>query len=529
MQTKFLLNLTLLFVLLLQGSITAQQTDRLSRVPADSMVIASIDVKAIRNHPDLELFPWEIFSVASKEQLGFDFSVIQAIDLAAGLPMAGPDLAAVITTASPINIDDLQIPELGETQTNKQNLKYREMGNPPVRIAQSGPQVVFAGMGPSLNKMIMGSSTTSRTLDLARESNDPVVVVVSIEKLRPILRDLLRNDMASSEIPEPFVKPLMELVENTQALRLTSNAGMQAVLKMDFVSADEAAAKKVEQALTQMRDAGFAMIDQQLKSATEGPSASEEMKTAVSTYAERVKQAVRKGAWKLEGDRVHVELASSSTATIGILTGMLLPAVQSAREAARRMASSNNLKQLILAFHNYESAYRRLPPRAITAKDGTPLLSWRVAILPFIDQNDLYEKFHLDEPWDSANNKALIEKMPAVFASQYAGSEPGHSNYVYPYGLGLPGSEERLRFANITDGTSNTIALVEVDILNAVPWTAPEDFDVDEAPLTDAFDLLVGASVAFFDGSVRFISRNIDEETLNALLTHDGGEVVGDF
>jgi prepilin-type processing-associated H-X9-DG protein len=252
------------------------------------------------------------------------------------------------------------------------------------------------------------------------------------------------------------------------------------------------------------------------------------MRKAIDAYSSRLKEAVRKSHWTIEKDRMHVEVqATNSTATIGILTGLLLPAVQSAREAARRMSSSNNLKQMGLAMHNYADVYRKLPARAIYAKDGTPLLSWRVAILPFIEQQQLYEQFHLDEPWDSEHNKTLISKMPPMYASPRSPGESFHSNYVMPYGEGLPGSLQKIGFQNITDGTSNTIALVEVDGEYAVPWTAPEDFDADEESLTDAFPMNgQGTNVAFYDGSVRFLSQFIDEEVLHALLTHAGGEVT---
>ena len=78
------------------------------------------------------------------------------------------------------------------------------------------------------------------------------------------------------------------------------------------------------------------------------------------------------------------------------------------------MSSSNNLKQTALAIHNYHAAYKQLP-EDIKAPDGTPLLSWRVAILPFIEQAALYEQFHLDEPWDSPHNLKLLNGMPPVY------------------------------------------------------------------------------------------------------------------
>ncbi len=94
---------------------------------------------------------------------------------------------------------------------------------------------------------------------------------------------------------------------------------------------------------------------------------------------------------------------------------LLLPAVQAVREAARRAQCTNNLKQIGLALHNYHSATNGFPAAAITSKDGKPLLSWRVAILPFIEQQNLYNEFHLDEAWDSPHNKALIARMPKTY------------------------------------------------------------------------------------------------------------------
>ncbi len=97
---------------------------------------------------------------------------------------------------------------------------------------------------------------------------------------------------------------------------------------------------------------------------------------------------------------------------------LLLPAVQAARQAARRTVSMNNLKQIALAMLNYVEAKGAFPPAYIADKTtGKPLLSWRVAILPYLEREDLFKEFHLDEPWDSQHNKALIPRMPRVYRS----------------------------------------------------------------------------------------------------------------
>jgi len=204
---------------------------------------------------------------------------------------------------------------------------------------------------------------------------------------------------------------------------------------------------------------------------------------------------------------------SYSVPTIGVLTGLLLPAVQAAREAARRMQSSNNQKQIMLALWNYESAYKSLPSRVLKDANGRPLLSWRVAILPFIEQQPLYEQFHLDEPWDSEHNLSLLDSMPKIFKHPNFAGPAGHTVYLAPYKTGTVWSLEKPELGEITDGTSNTIACFEVNDEHAVPWTKPEDIDLDKVQLLDFFRF-PSSTVAMFDGSVQSISPDIDPSIL---------------
>ncbi len=99
------------------------------------------------------------------------------------------------------------------------------------------------------------------------------------------------------------------------------------------------------------------------------------------------------------------------------------------KEAENRAIARRNLRSLAFAFHNYHNTYNHLPPPAITDKAGKPLLSWRVAILPYIDQDALYKQFKLDEPWDSVHNKKLLAKMPRIFAP--IGVKPKESNSTF--------------------------------------------------------------------------------------------------
>ena len=153
------------------------------------------------------------------------------------------------------------------------------------------------------------------------------------------------------------------------------------------------------------------------------------------------------------------------------------PAAGRMADAKQRARSQNNLKQLILAMHNYHDANGNFPQN-VTTKDGKPLLSWRVLLLPYLEQNTLYKQFKLDEPWDSDNNKKLLAKMPDVFR---VGFEEKGETKTYYQGFAGAGAvfdpSKKITLVNITDGTSNTLAVVEAG--PPVEWTKPEDIPYD--------------------------------------------------
>src|SRR5262245_47787362 len=128
----------------------------------------------------------------------------------------------------------------------------------------------------------------------------------------------------------------------------------------------------------------------------------------------------------------------------------------------QRHQSANNLHAIGIALLNYEDQHRLFPERAIFDSGGKPLLSWRVLILPYIDQDELYKQFHLDEPWDSENNKKLLERMPAEYADPQIKCEPGRTVYQAVVGPGLAFEGNKgLKLASMLDGSSKTIGVVE--------------------------------------------------------------------
>jgi prepilin-type processing-associated H-X9-DG protein len=220
----------------------------------------------------------------------------------------------------------------------------------------------------------------------------------------------------------------------------------------------------------------------------------------------------------------------------GILAALLLPAVQQAREAARRSQCKNNLKQIGLALHNYADAYGSFPPAYIADASGKPMHSWRVLILPYIDQAPLYNQYNFSEPWDGPGNSRLLAQMPPVYACPSHPGAPGGTNTAYAGVFGekcvFRGSEP-VAFKDITDGSSDTLMVVEADAAG-IPWMKPDDVDIvihptlgDPAGFSSSH--AGGVQGLMCDGSVRFFSLSISPQTLQALFTRNAGDAPGSY
>jgi len=244
-------------------------------------------------------------------------------------------------------------------------------------------------------------------------------------------------------------------------------------------------------------------------------------------------------------------------ATTAVAVALLLPAVQQAREAARRTQSSNNLKQIGLALHNYHDVYGSFPAGTIEGSGEEPedRRSWMVSILPFVEQAPLYQRFDQRQEWDSdANAQATATPLP-IFLNpsdpEMQGDDGPLTHYVGLAGIGedgptLPannpkagvfGYDRTTGLRDITDGTSNTVAVSEATGKSTGPWA--QGGKVTMRPLTQQPYIngpdglggyhTGGCQMLFADGSVRFISENVDPSVMEALTPLSGGEVAPGF
>lgn len=238
-------------------------------------------------------------------------------------------------------------------------------------------------------------------------------------------------------------------------------------------------------------------------------------------------------------------LAGGGLLVILILAALLFPAIGQARQAARRAQSTGHLKQIALAVHNYADTYRALPYAGAEDREYGLALSGRVRLLPYLEEGNLHSRVNYNEPWDSPSNQFLSTLMPRLYNSPMQPNSSSQTTYLAIVdSLKVKADDDswdRLRpqpvfsqdarstnFADIVDGTSNTLMYLEVDAPESVAWESPRNWVFD--PLNPRRGLGMtygkGFNAAFMDGSIRFLDNSVADETLKNLMLRNDGNAV---
>jgi hypothetical protein len=226
----------------------------------------------------------------------------------------------------------------------------------------------------------------------------------------------------------------------------------------------------------------------------------------------------------------------SSLIIIGVVGLCLFPALKGSRGRSPGFQCLCNLKQLGYALQGYESDYGSFPPAYIADKNGKPMHSWRVLILPYLEKKDLYKRYRFDEPWNGPNNRKLEKEMPKEFRcpNQPAGRHPYATSYVAVVGSNTVWRHNRsVKVREIKDGTSHTVLLVEIAD-SGIHWMEPRDLEYPPMPtkVNPASGQGISnhhsgvANAALVDGSISTLSEELQPEKIKALLSIDGGEPV---
>ena len=329
------------------------------------------------------------------------------------------------------------------------------------------------------------------------------------------------------ETPNPGAGGLNPLagLSSVTASTIKVNLDKDEIIQVQMEAADEAALTQVNQSLTGVLGLGKAIIGGQVAQMANNPNLPAEQVEGLK-FAQQLLNTI--GIAKQE-DSVSLTLTLSEDLRDQLI-GMIKMGAGSAKQSAQGALTLNHMKQIALGLHIYNAEEGELPvgeSEKIKYADGKQLLSWRVHILPFIEEQELYAQFHLDEPWDSEHNITLLEQMPEVYSSPTLELKPGHTAFVAPAADGavLLG-DAKISFGDIGDGSSLTAVFVEAGAEQAIPWTKPGGVEINPEDVAASLGIDGDIAVALADGAVLRIPADFDNQSwLNLLNANDGNAV----
>jgi hypothetical protein len=479
------------------------------------------------------MMPIEILSAVGKQQAGIDPLDIESAVIVVDKfrnPQNPPEFGVILRLAKPYQQGQI-LPQMfaGAQPVNAGAKTYLKGPAAPLNaLHMPNDRTVLLATEPMMQQMLAVTEPAGHLALLLQRTNveHHVTAIVSVDAMRAEVNAMLAQ---APQVPPPF-NQFLAAPEHLSAVALRTSLADQFKLELILLGRNDASAQELERlvglALMIGKEAAVNAASQQLQKG----DPNDPVQQATLQYTQRMADHyVKMLQPKRSGRAVTVSVEQeSSAATMAIATALLLPAVQAARGAAGNAVSSNNLKQIGLAIHNYHDVHRQFPTD-ITDDQGKPLLSWRVRILPFLEAGPLYEQFRQNEPWDSKHNMQLLAQMPESLKNTQV-PDPTATVYLAPRGEGTfwEDGKTKLSFAQILDGTSNTIMAVEANPDKAVPWTKPADLNVDFAnPLAGLGGLRPNGFLALFgDGSVQMLGKETPVETMRALFTRQGGEPV---
>ncbi|MEW4453617.1 DUF1559 domain-containing protein [Bremerella sp. JC817] len=522
---RYSLGGTMLGWLLLVSAASAQQDLVKKYVPEDAGLVMVCRPSSMIDSEALAKVPWGRLDTTVESGLGEKLSNVASMVMYAGPVEADgfPRFGGVIQLKQAVPIAKM-FPRLQEIQSlelleneNQQYLSGKLPGGSRWEVRLLDETTLVLGSSKVVAEFLdeKPNVPNPRIVELiSDDSNLAMQTLLWMPGLRRVLVPLAEDPRMTKVIPG-----IADFPESLEWARFQLVAAPRPSLNLTLQAVDANGATELKELVDQFTAAA------KLSLAMNGGTLPEK-------YLESIQQINSKQ------DGLQIVLATSpEDKVIGemLAQGISQFAAQATEKASfetRRAAATKNLRKMMLAFHTLAaSEEQKFPPQATRDADDKPLLSWRVHVLPFIGQQQLYDQFHLDEPWDSPHNVKLAEKMPELFT--IPGDEDlaadGKTRFQVPLGKGMPGENlGKLGFIDLTDGTSNTIAIVEAPRSKAVVWTSPEDLSVK---LDDPMKSLIdpeepGFCYSRFDGSAGFFPADGNVVKIQTMLTHQGGEVV---
>lgn len=512
-------------------------------IPMDGVVLLDVrpaDLVAAKN---LHLLPMEVAEAWSLDNIGIAPADCESMRFVMATPAMGPQIqpfaALVANLKKPFKVTDLNSQLIFENSEEIDGHTCYVMKGPAgVVFHQPDPQTIIlasSGYLDAVTDAAAGSQPGALSkLAAAISHKGQATILVAVEPVRPMINGAMQ--MFGQQLPPPLMQ-FTDIPNLLDALLIRVDfEDSEKGLQISMLATDDAAAQKLEKIMMDGFEMGRGIALQQLEATLVDEGA---IPDATRAYGKRISEKIGTVVRpERKGRTLTYRLSPAGSVFLpALLAGMAAPlagafteAQDAARDANKGLDARDSLRNLGLAMHNYHSAYRKLPAAVNRSKDGKPLLSWRVHILPFMEEQALYQEFHLDEPWDSEHNIKLLDRMPGYYSHPDFETPNGKTVFQVPVGTGVMFDvDKQTRFRDVLDGLSNTIMVLTTDADSAVEWTKPQDLEIDLENPTNSLGIVNGATAVLMgDGALRFLADPMDGDNVKAMLTRAGKDIVRD-
>jgi hypothetical protein len=486
---------------------------------------AEVNLRALREDSRLAVLPWEVASSLVSDIVGFD--VIQEEKLRVSLSITDEDdmLAAISFPnsgsrhkhqLSPARFMEVREPAI------LADLKAKRFSDSDWIVIQRENVFLF-GESDAQIAFAERNLQASADFDLSTNETDVVKIRMTVMPIRLIWMNIIYEN--AEDLAEDHTNAIVALLEDIEEMQLdislTDPISIQYTLKcrlaeqVDFIQA----------LVNKVRLKSVLQLESFVQSKIDSWRLSQREAFAWRAYVARLKEEVLNLKPQVTENELRYEIGSLIKMPLAaVMSSGILETLEMVRLTNERFSSQYKLRELSGAIEKFNQDKKQFPLREILGEDGESLLSWRVRILPYLGYETLYHKFHLHERWDSPHNIQLLAEMPSILRNGPDGMETGRTTFVAPYGGSTP---DRQTIWDIVPGDlreipeeqRESILLVEVNEEAAVPWTSPEDFNIESFDLrTFLRSPPAGNGVVFVDGQTEYLSNAIGLEDLRELL-----------
>lgn len=510
-----------------------QAESKLQYIPENACLVFQASPTEVFAAPDFEFAPIEILEAVSQQALGVNIPKAHSIIGFVEVPGPQPPLKGglIVRFSAPQTLGGAIETEGEKFQIGSKAAFRTRIDGIETEFFMPNNKTLLVAFGNQVADMALSNLPQGRLAEelLAFENGPKIQAAFEMTQVRAWYEEIMERE-APVERMTPMLARLILLPDQIDFVRASVSFNNGSVLTLSTESRDEATAAGLENSITQSIAYVGRMVSREIAREVEGSDEPNRQAQALLAYIKRATEVISAKLTPVrEGNRLTLTITEREL-TNQLIALSAIPFIEGLQRGLGTSSVDNKLRQIGIAMHNYHDVHTRFPgnqqnPGDQNLDQAGKGLSWRVHILPYIEEVNLYNQFRMDEPWDSEHNLALAEQIPDVYKSTKV-KDKLKTRFVRPIGEGAIFEQGRgSKIASITDGTSNTIMLVECEPDSAVIWTKPDDIEFDP---DNPFNGLGqnGFRAIFADGSLHKLPRSLTAETLRLLILRNDGNVV---